>query len=86
MGCQAMKQKNQDVQKGNLEIILKQQIYDIVQQQQQITIDSQEEVFIYDQTLEKEVKVPKLRQPIFNSLVQRRKLQRFQGNVKLQDN
>ncbi|CAK73000.1 unnamed protein product (macronuclear) [Paramecium tetraurelia] len=54
--------------------------------EQQITIDSQEEVFIYDKTLEKEVKVPKLRQPIFNSLVQRRKLQRFEDNVKLQDN
>ncbi|CAD8184981.1 unnamed protein product [Paramecium pentaurelia] len=86
MGCQAMKQKKQDVQRANLEIVLKQQINDLIQQQQQITLDSQEEVFIYDNTLEKEVKVPKMRQPIFNSLVQRRKLQRFEDNVKLQNN
>ncbi|CAD8087502.1 unnamed protein product [Paramecium sonneborni] len=86
MGCSAMKQKKKDIQSANLEIILKQQIYDLIHQQQQITLDSQKEILIYDNNLEKEVKVPKLRQPIFNSLVQRRKLQRFEDNVQLFSN
>ncbi|CAD8133289.1 unnamed protein product [Paramecium octaurelia] len=85
MGCSVQKSKAGKLSQNNLESILQMQIQELVQeqqQQQQDTLENQEELSIYDKTLEKQVKVPKLRQPIYNSIVQRRKLQQYEGIVK----
>ncbi|CAD8044829.1 unnamed protein product [Paramecium primaurelia] len=85
MGCSVQKQKDERYQQNNLESILQMQIKELVQkqqQEQQDTLGDQDELSIYDQSLEKQVKVPKLRQPIYNTIVQRRKLQQYDGIVK----
>ncbi|CAD8061030.1 unnamed protein product [Paramecium sonneborni] len=85
MGCSVQKQKEAKYQQSDLENILQRQIKELVQkqqQQQQDTLIDQDELTIYDKSLDKQVKVPKLRLPIYNTIVQRRRIQQYDDIIK----